>query len=219
MTDHDDATAVDAERLADARYTLANHIASGEPLDDWARVELLATGLVTEADLGLLPNPRRCEDPGECYEYTGRRWDVRLAEKPVLVEREQDGAKPPTAMTAKQFSEWLTVQIDEWCEENRLTPHGDGEDLGDLYRELDDAETFTAIGVTLIPAHDEQMLYLVGGGAAWLATTGIELGIENETIWFDPLSNLRLDVPMDELRQYRDRLRWAADEITTLLVG
>ncbi|MEI6502253.1 MAG: hypothetical protein WCP21_14650, partial [Armatimonadota bacterium] len=107
--------------------------------------------------------------------------------------------------------------IDEWCDENGLTLHGEGEELGDLYREWDDAETFAAIGVTAIPAYESQTLFLVGPNACWIAATGIELGIESETIWQDPLSNLRLDVPRSELTSYRDWMRRLADEITGLL--
>lgn len=95
MSDHDDAASADAGRLADARYILANHIVSGEPLDDYARTELLVVGLVTDADLGMLPNPRRYEDPGESYEYIGRRWDASLDDaEPVLVERGRDDDPP-----------------------------------------------------------------------------------------------------------------------------
>jgi hypothetical protein len=107
--------------------------------------------------------------------------------------------------------------VDEYCEANGLTPHGDCEDLGDLYREWDDAETFAAIGVTAIPAYDEQVLYIVGAGAAWIAVTGLELGTENETVLFHPLANLRFGVPVARLSHYRDRLRRLADEITGLL--
>ena len=120
-------------------------------------------------------------------------------------------------MTGERFTEWLTARVDEWCDDHGLTPHGEGCDLGDLYRELEATDAFSEIGVTLIPAYDEQTLYIVGAGASWLATTGIELGIEGGTIWHDPLSNLRLDVPLSELHDYRDRLRQQADEMTALL--
>ena len=97
MTDHDDQTPVDAERLNDAKYVLANHIASGEPLDDDARQELLACGLVTESDLRILPNPNRLWDPREWYEYTGGRWDVVFDDgEPVLVEQHTGAETPPT---------------------------------------------------------------------------------------------------------------------------
>ena len=125
--------------------------------------------------------------------------------------------EPTNFCSAEQFRDWLTAQIDEWCDENGLTLHGEGENLGDLYREWDDAETFAGIGVALIPAYDEQTLYIVGPNASWIASTGIELGIESETILFDPLTNLRLDVPRSHLSDYRDRLQRLAHEITALL--
>lgn len=120
---------------------------------------------------------------------------------------------------AEQFGACLTDRADEWCRENRLTPHGEGEDLGDPYRELDTADAFASIGVTLVPAYDEQTLFIVGPDGAWLATAGIQLGRESETIWFDPVNNLRLDVPLSELRNYRDLLHHRLDEITTLVGG
>lgn len=126
---------------------------------------------------------------------------------------------PTQVSSAEWFRNWLVDWVDGWCEANKLTPHGDGEDLGDLYRELDAIDAFSTIGVTLIPAYDEQVLYIVGARAAWIAATGIELGVECETIWQDPLGNLRLGVPTSELSDYRDRLRRAADEITDILGG
>ena len=125
--------------------------------------------------------------------------------------------EPTDVTTGEEFQYWLTAQIDEWCEANGLTPHGEGEEMGDLYRVLDDAGSWQEIGVTLIPAYDRQTLFMVGPNAAWIASTGIELGIENESVWQDPLSNLRLDVPRSELTSYRDWIRRLGDEITALL--
>jgi len=96
MTDRDDRIPVDAERLNDAKHMLANHIASGEPLDDYAGEELLVCGLITDADLRMLPNADRLRDPREWFEYVGGRWDVTLdTGEPVLVERRGRG-RPPT---------------------------------------------------------------------------------------------------------------------------
>jgi hypothetical protein len=93
---NDDRIPVDAERLNDAKYMLANHIASGEPLEDYARDELLACGLVTDRELRMLPNADRLWDSREWYEYVGRRWDVTFdTGEPVLVERRGAGS-PPT---------------------------------------------------------------------------------------------------------------------------
>lgn len=124
---------------------------------------------------------------------------------------------PIDISTADEFGQWLTAQIDEWCRDNGLPPGGEGTDMGDMYRELDSADAFSGIGVTLIPAYDEQVLYVVGRDASWIASTGIELGIESETILFDPLNNLQLDVPVSELSDYRDRTQHVADQITSLL--
>ena len=97
MTDQDDQTPVDTDRLSDAKYLLANHIATGEPLGDDAQGELLACGLVTEGDLRMLPNLERLWDPREWFEYVGSRWDVVFDNgEPVLVEQQTGPDSPPT---------------------------------------------------------------------------------------------------------------------------
>lgn len=194
MTTYDDA--LDPEAL------FAGHKQTGEPLSGHEVRAIVDAGLASQDDFDMTG---------------GDLWTHRE----TFSDPDADEAPPATALeiTAEQFVDWLTGRVDEWCREKGLTPHGEGEDLGDLYRELDADAAFTEIGVTLIPAHDEQTLFVVGAGASWLATTGIELGIESETIWLDPLGNLRLDVPLSELSDYRDRLRRVVDEITTVLGG
>lgn len=87
-------------RRRDAEYVLADHLLTSEPLDDWAREELLVTGLVTEADLRFLPDPVPDDDPRSYWEYTGDRWDVQLEDgEPVLVERLPGDRDPPAADT------------------------------------------------------------------------------------------------------------------------
>jgi len=136
---------------------------------------------------------------------------VRLGPSPTQAAPDGD------AMTADGFREWLTSTVAEWCRAEGLKPDGEGEDLGDLYRDLDDTGAWAAIGVTLVPAYEDQTLYIVGPQASWLATTGIEFGAECESVWFDPLANLRLDVPVTDLASYGDRLRRRADEVAALL--
>jgi hypothetical protein len=119
--------------------------------------------------------------------------------------------------TAQQFQADLIVTVHDWCEEEGIPNDGEGRELGDLLRHLEDTGWFDEEGVTLVSAYEEQTLFIVGPDASWLATTGIELGIESESIWQDPLNNLRLDVSMDELRSHLARLRRRADEIAALL--
>jgi hypothetical protein len=121
------------------------------------------------------------------------------------------------ALTAQQFEADLIVAVNDWCRDNGLTPEGEGVECGDLYRHLEDTGWFDEEGVTLVPAYDEQTLFIVGPNASWLATTGIETGIEGESLWQDPLRNLRLNVPMDDLRGHLARLRRRVAEITALL--
>ena len=195
--------------LAICRTTVEYAIANdGKSDQDWSRQEV--------DDDDSTPSSFRCGACGVQYA------DFTLDSDGYLIGLSREGSVAPVstpegAMTAAQFEAWLTARVDEWCDQHGLTPHGEGCELGDLYRELDDGNAFVEIGVTLIPAYDEQTLYIVGPNASWLATTGIELGIESETIWHDPLSNFRLDVPLSDLRNYRDRLRQQADEITGLV--
>ena len=67
-------------------------------------------------------------------------------------------------MTAEGFESWLAAQVDDWCRENDLTPEGEGCDLGDLYRHLEETDALAETGVTLIPAYEEQTLFIVGQG-------------------------------------------------------
>lgn len=114
--------------------------------------------------------------------------------------------------TANGFVQWLIVQVGGWCDEHGLTPGGEGEDLGDLYRHIEDTGALDEIGVTVLDDPTEQVLYFVGPHASWIATTPYELGIERETIWPDPLTHLRTDVPADELHRADWRLRDRADD-------
>jgi hypothetical protein len=122
-----------------------------------------------------------------------------------------------TIMSTEDLEDWLTSQIDAWCEDHGQSPGGEDEDLGDLYRHLDDTNAFEAVGIRAIPDYEGQTLYLVGPGAAWLAATGIEVGFEGETMWFGPVDSLRANVPLGELAAFAGRLRRRADEIASLV--
>jgi len=102
--------------------------------------------------------------------------------------------------------------IDQWCEDSELTPSGEGENLGGCFRELDDANLFEEFGVKVILAYSEQLMYFVDPEEKWVFTTGFELGIEGETIWFDPLTNLRR-ADLKELRHYRNTLLRQVEDI------
>lgn len=178
----------------DPATLFAKHKASGEPLGEDEVEAIVAAGLAARSDFGMRG--------GNLW------WHDATFPNP-------DGDAEPR--TAEQFRDWFTERVAQWCRENGLPPNGEGTDLGDLLREWDDTQAFAGIGVTLVPAHEDQTLFIVGPNASWIATMGIELGIENETILHDPLNNLRVDVPLSELRSYRDRIRRTAEEITSLL--
>ena len=114
--------------------------------------------------------------------------------------------------TVKEFVRWLTDQVDAWCNERGLPPGGGGEDLGDLYRHIEDTGALDESGVTVLDDPTEKVLYFVGPHASWIAVTPYELGIEQETIWFDPLTHLRTDVAADDLHRADWRLRDRADD-------
>jgi len=188
-----------------AEYAIANE---GECEQDWSRREV--------DDDTSEPTLFRCDSCGvefRRFSLDGSGYLVGLGPVPG------EAATPALAMTAEGFQEWLNATVADWCRSEGLTPNGESEDLGDLYRHLEENDSFTAVGVMLIPAYEDQTLYIVGPQSSWLATTGIELGIESESIWQDPLANLRLDVPMDDLVSYGERVRRRADEIAALLSG
>ncbi|MEN6643994.1 MAG: hypothetical protein ABFE08_16275 [Armatimonadia bacterium] len=199
MSDHDDVYEPDA----DPKNLFERHRASGEPLSQADVAAIIAAGLAGKDEFDMTG--------GGCYLHAPTFPD------PDADTGSRDLPRPRDMATAAAFRDWLSGEVDWWCGENGLAPHGGGENLGDLYREFDVADVFSRIGVTAIPAYDEQTLYLVGPDAAWIAATGIELGGESETLWQDPLGSLRLDVPVNELHTYRDRLLRLAGEITAVL--
>ena len=188
-------------------YAIAN---DGDGDQDWSRGEV--------DDDSSVPTAFRC---GSCgVEFR----DFTLDDRGYLISLgpgDPGGhvTAPAAEMDARCLRDWLAGRVARWCRENGLPSDGDGCDLGDLYRELDSCNALAALGVTPIPAYDEGVLYIVGPGAAWIAATGIGLGTDGQTVWHDPLANLRLDVPPDRMRGLRDRLRRTADEITGILGG
>jgi hypothetical protein len=134
------------------------------------------------------------------------------------VPRESVAKTIPTAgaMTAGQFSDWLTTRVDDWSHANGLAPHGEGEDLGDLFRHLEDMGAFEEIGVTVLADPIEQAFYFVGPDRSWVASTPYELGAEQETVWWDPVSHLRLDAGDAELSRVAENLRTRADEFARM---
>jgi len=186
-------------------YAIANE---GENDQDWSRREVDDDTSETRYV--------RCDSCGaefQRFALDEQGYLVGLEPSPTQAASEAD------AMTAEGLGEWLAAAVDDWCRAEGLGPDGEGEDLGDMYRHLEESDAWDAIGVTLVPAYEERVLYLVGPEASWLATTGIELGMEGETIWFDPLGNLRLDVPMDDLVKHGEQLRRRADEVAALLAA
>jgi len=113
---------------------------------------------------------------------------------------------------AEGFRQWLTGHIDSWCEERGLPPGGESEDMGDVFRELESQGAFDAVGVAVLADPIEQVMYFVAPDASWVGSTPYELGPEQETIWWSPLSSLRTDVPVAELRRVERALRERAEE-------
>lgn len=185
-----------------AEYAIGNE---GEADQDWSR-------RTVDDDTSQVQSVKcdACGAEFRRFALDGSGYLVGLGPSPTQAAPDTD------AMTADGFREWLNATVADWCRANDLTPDGEGEDLGDLYRHLEETDAWANIGVTPVPAYEEQTLFVVGPQASWLATTGIELGTEGETIWQDPLSNLRPDVPMDDLVSYGEQLRRRADQIADL---
>lgn len=173
---------------ATVEYTLTNEIGG----QSWNRIEVdddTATPLVI-----------RCDSCGAEYPEFALDSDGYL----VSLASTSPVAPSDGEMTAQQFREWLAARIDEWCLQHHLTPGGEGENLGDLYREMDATDAFHETGATLVPAYEAQTLYIVGPDLMWVATTDITLGSEGQTVWIDPLASLRMDEETAEMREERD---------------
>lgn len=188
-----------------AEYAVNN---DGEGDQDWSRR--------TVDDDTSVPTSFRCDSCGlEFGKFT-------LDEKGYLVglgSAPSEAAEEADAMTAEGFRRWLTERIADWCGERGLPSDGESEDLGDAFRDMDSEAAFDAIGVTVFADPIGQCMYFVGPGSSWFAATPFELGPERETIWWSPLSALRTDVPVEELRRVERSLRERADEIANLLAG
>jgi len=78
----------------EARYVLANHLFSKQPLDDWDMQDLLDAGLVTQGELEALPDPDPMTDPRMYWRYVGTAWDVVSGDdgQPQLVAAGEGGA-------------------------------------------------------------------------------------------------------------------------------
>ena len=181
-------------------YAVTN---DGEGGQDWCRREV--------DDDYSTPSRFRCGNCG--IEFTQFVLDVdgHL----VCLESTASDARPVLTggpVTAEQFGAWLTARVDDWCHAHGLTPHGEGEDLGDLYRDLEDTGAFEEAGVVVLADPIEQFMYFVGPGRSWVASTPYELGAELETVWWDPVSHLRLDLGDADLLRVVEGLRTRAEE-------
>ena len=175
----------------------------GEGGQDWSRREV--------DDDDSLPSRFRCGNCGAEFTQFTLDGDGHL----VSLESTPNDARPEAtgeAMTAEQFGAWLTTRVDDWSRANGLTPHGEGEDLGDLYRDLEDTGAFEEAGVVVLADPIEQFMYFVGPGRSWVASTPYESGAELETVWWDPVSHLRLDLGDADLLRIAEGLRARADE-------
>lgn len=131
---------------SDARYILASHILSNEPLSDWDINELLDVCLVTQDDLEALPDPDPTMDPRTYWKYVGTRWDAVVGEdgEPRLVPASVEGlnADDPTAEMRRRLEAHLRP------------PH---EPLSEA-----DVQAMAALGVA--PESDFEQR---GGGCVW----------------------------------------------------
>ena len=131
---------------SNARYILADHILSREPLEDWAVEELLEVGLVTRDELEALPDPDPTMDPRTYWRYVGTRWDAVVGDdgEPRLVSADVEGldADDPTAELRRRLDAHLRP------------PH---EPLSE-----DDVRAMAALGIASESDFDNR-----GGGCVW----------------------------------------------------
>jgi hypothetical protein len=175
----------------------------GEGGQDWSRREV--------DDDDSLPSRFRCGNCGAEFTQFTLDGDGHLVSLESTASDARSGSTGG-AMTAEQFRDWLTTRVDDWSHANGLAPHGEGEDLGDLFRHLEDMGAFEEIGVTVLADPIEQAFYFVGPDRSWVASTPYELGAELETVWWDPVSHLRLDLGDADLLRIAEGLRARADE-------
>lgn len=198
MTDHDDLNEPDI----DPTDLFERHKASGEPL--------------AEDEVTLLHDARVAPRSDFSMRGGGLFWHDPSFPDPDANDEPAELIQPQVITTAEEFRTWLTARVEEWCARHGLSPHGAGEDLGDLLEDLDRGGGLGATGLRLVVDPLGQRLYWVGPGHAWIASNRLALSIEGEPVWPDPLAHLRLDHSAADLLAEADRLRARADEIVAL---
>jgi hypothetical protein len=130
----------------DARYILANHLFSNQPLDEWDVRDLLDAGLVKQDELEALPDADPTLDPRTYWKYIGTRWDVTFAPEgqPLLVPADVEGLDPADP----------TAELRRWLEAYLRPPH---EPLSEA-----DVRAMATLGIA--PESDFENR---GGGCVW----------------------------------------------------
>jgi len=103
--------------------------------------------------------------------------------------------EPVPPITDPEFRQWLAARMARYFDVEEDDPAFDDEslDCGDMWREIESGEELAEIGVTCASDHETQTMYFAGKdaqGERWLIGSKYELGIEEETIWLNPLCNI-----------------------------
>ncbi|MFA7152707.1 MAG: hypothetical protein WC072_02835 [Methanoregulaceae archaeon] len=103
----------------------------------------------------------------------------------------------PKPITDPEFREWLTARVARFAEEqgDDVEDALDDEfyDCGEMWTQIESGGELDEIGVTCAWDHEAQMMYFAGKdaeGNRWLIGSAYEIGIEEETIWLNPLITL-----------------------------
>lgn len=112
-----------------------------------------------------------------------------------------------TPLSDPEFRQWLTERVTRFAEENGGDVDDESLDCGDMWREMEDGGELDEIGVRCAWDYETQTMYFSGvdaSGERWIIGSAYELGIEEETVWLNPLCNLQWGEGL------RDRVRDAA---------
>ncbi|MFA7152697.1 MAG: hypothetical protein WC072_02785 [Methanoregulaceae archaeon] len=137
-------------------------------------------------------------------------WLFELDEERLLV-----GLTSP--ISDSEFRAWLTQRVNRFVEENGGDIDDESLDCGDMWREMEDGGELDEIGVIRAWDRDARMMYFSGrdaSGEVWVIGSAYELGIEQETVWLNPLYNLQWGEGLVErVRQAAEKLHRQADEL------
>lgn len=109
-------------------------------------------------------------------------------------------------MTKDEFKVWLQGKFDE--------EEYEGEDKGDVWRDLESEGTLQEIGVKVGVGHTSHV-FLFKCSDGFLGST-FETGMEQETIWFFTDGDASSNLQEATVEDVNNSIRWVKDALKTL---